>query len=112
MDQVGFDGHLERELNSTFPPSQTLEIDLPSLSQADALQSSAQIFDRHSPVPPSNARGVNEIEFLELDLPKTTTTVLNLAGLWGGERMAKNWVSKVAPNKETLKNKGSLHMSE
>ena len=36
--------------------------------------------------------------------------MLNLAGLWGGERQAKNWIGRVAATKEQLKGKTSLHM--
>lgn len=73
----------------------------------------SSIFTRHSPIPPSNARGVSEDEFLLLpnEIPHIKTVVFNLAGLWGGERRTKNWVEKIAPNKETLAKKGSLHMS-
>jgi hypothetical protein len=30
------------------------------------------------------------------------TSVLNLAGLWGGKRIPRNWVDRVAPNKGAL----------
>jgi hypothetical protein len=36
--------------------------------------------------------------------------VLNLAGLWGGERNVRHWVDRVASTKEMLKSKKSLHM--
>jgi hypothetical protein len=36
--------------------------------------------------------------------------VLDLAGLWGGERMVKHWVDRVASTKEMLRGKKSLHM--
>jgi hypothetical protein len=36
--------------------------------------------------------------------------VLDLAGLWGGERMVKHWVDRVASTKEMLRSKKSLHM--
>ena len=35
---------------------------------------------------------------------------LNLAGLWGGARNPRNWVSRVANSKEQLGDKTSLHM--
>lgn len=36
--------------------------------------------------------------------------MLNLAGLWGGERDPKNWVDRVANTKEEVKSKKSLHL--
>ncbi|KAM0719711.1 hypothetical protein Q7P37_003844 [Cladosporium fusiforme] len=36
--------------------------------------------------------------------------VLNLAGLWGGQRDPKNWVERVAKTKEDVKGKKSLHL--
>lgn len=69
-------------------------------------------FDRTTPISRTNARGQAEIEFLSLDLPQTSQVVLNLAGLWGGEREPRNWLGKVLPNKEALRKKGGLHMSE
>ncbi|KAL0058873.1 hypothetical protein AAF712_014411 [Marasmius tenuissimus] len=65
-------------------------------------------FDRHSPKN-LNARGEEEEELLSLS-PEIPTTVLNLGGLWGGQRSMRNWVDKVLPTKEITKNKGSLHM--
>ncbi|KAJ8483293.1 hypothetical protein ONZ45_g14642 [Pleurotus djamor] len=38
------------------------------------------------------------------------TTVLNLSGLWGGTRDPRHWVERIAPSKEVLRNKGSIHM--
>ncbi|KAJ7472703.1 hypothetical protein FB451DRAFT_1089591 [Mycena latifolia] len=49
-----------------------------------------------------------EVELLASSLARTT--VLNLAGLWGGPRVPRNWLSRVAPTKEALKSKGSLHL--
>jgi len=65
-------------------------------------------YDRHSPFL-ANDRAIVESELLALS-PGVPTTVLNLAGLWGGSRSMRNWVDKVAPSKEVLQNKGSLHM--
>ena len=45
-----------------------------------------------------------EQEFLSL-APEYHVTVLNLSGLWGGQRAVKHWVGRVAPTKEALKNK-------
>ena len=36
--------------------------------------------------------------------------MLDLAGLWGGERNPKNWVNRVAKSKEEVRGKKSLHM--
>ncbi|KAJ3159812.1 hypothetical protein HDU86_001464 [Geranomyces michiganensis] len=36
--------------------------------------------------------------------------VINLAGLYGGTRDPRRWVARVAPTKEALKGKGSLHL--
>ncbi|RDB29016.1 hypothetical protein Hypma_014971 [Hypsizygus marmoreus] len=66
-------------------------------------------YDRHTPFVP-NARASAEIELLGLSCAETPTTVLNLAGLWGGGRSMRNWVGRVAPTKEVLRCKGSLHM--
>lgn len=91
----------------------SLTLPLPPYSpfQLDPSRSS-QYFNRSSPIDPTNARGASESELLALDFPHLTTTVLNLAGLWGGERNMRNWVSRVAPDKETLRTKGGLHMGE
>ncbi|KAK7033660.1 hypothetical protein VNI00_012660 [Paramarasmius palmivorus] len=67
-----------------------------------------QWFDRHSPLNPTD-RGKAENELLAL-APEIPATVLNLAGLWGGTRSMRNYVGRIAPSKEVLKNKGSLHM--
>ena len=64
--------------------------------------------DRHSPFDESNDRAKAEIEFLDLNKESSTaikTTVLNLSGLWGGERHPKHWVERVADTKEKLANK-------
>ncbi|KIM40783.1 hypothetical protein M413DRAFT_446165 [Hebeloma cylindrosporum] len=65
-------------------------------------------YDRHSPIVAA-PRTAAEDELLSL-YPGIQTTVLNLSGLWGGSRSARNWVGKVAPSKDALKNKGSLHV--
>ncbi|KAF8072277.1 hypothetical protein FPV67DRAFT_1484715 [Lyophyllum atratum] len=66
-------------------------------------------YDRHTPFAPT-PRASAEIELLALSAPQTPTTVLNLAGLWGGERSPRNWVGRVAGSKEALRDKGSLHL--
>lgn len=60
---------------------------------------------RHSPYDKSNERAVAEDELMELG-----GCILNLSGLWGGQRQPRHWVNRVAPTKEKLKEKGSLHM--
>ncbi|KAL8729583.1 MAG: hypothetical protein Q9166_004663 [cf. Caloplaca sp. 2 TL-2023] len=64
--------------------------------------------DRHSPVDLDNARAVAEEELLAL--VGKGACVLNLAGLWGGERQPRNWVSRVAKTKDDVKGKGALHL--
>lgn len=61
--------------------------------------------DRSSPYNKENSRAIAEDELLGLD-----GCVLNLAGLWGGERQPKTWVGRVAKSKEDVKGKKSLHM--
>ncbi|KAH8074806.1 hypothetical protein BXZ70DRAFT_963792 [Cristinia sonorae] len=65
--------------------------------------------DRHSPINTSNARAAAEAELLALS-PSSPTTVLNLCGLWGGERSIKHWVGKVLPTKYAVRKKTSVHM--
>lgn len=60
---------------------------------------------RHSPYTKDNPRAIAEDELLSLD-----GCVLNLAGLWGGERQPKNFAGRVAKTKEDVKGKTSLHM--
>lgn len=60
---------------------------------------------RRSPYDTTNARATAEDELLKLG-----GCVLNLAGLWGGERDPKKWVSRVAKTKDDVKSKKSLHM--
>lgn len=64
--------------------------------------------DRHSPIDMDNQRGVAEEELLSLCGKQAC--VLNLAGLWGGVRQPKNWISRVAKSKEDVKGKGALHL--
>lgn len=60
-------------------------------------------YDRHSPYA-LTPRAESEEELLALS-PNFPTAVLNLVGLWGGARLPKNWVGRVAGSKEALKNK-------
>lgn len=61
--------------------------------------------DRTSPYDRADARAVAE------DVLRTLGgCVLNLAGLWGGERNPRHWVDRVATTKAAVRGKGSLHM--
>ncbi|GAA6059213.1 hypothetical protein JCM10212_006606 [Sporobolomyces blumeae] len=63
--------------------------------------------DRHSPYDKTNARAIAEDELLSMH---SDTFVLNLSGLWGGERDPSNWISRIATSKQALEVKGSLHL--
>jgi len=60
---------------------------------------------RHSKYDKSDARAIAEDELRQLG-----GCVLNLSGLWGGERDPRHWIDRVASTKEKLKEKNSLHM--
>ncbi|GAA5899953.1 uncharacterized protein JCM6883_006046 [Sporobolomyces salmoneus] len=62
---------------------------------------------RHSPYDKTNARAIAEDELLSLH---RNTFVLNLSGLWGGERDPSNWIGRIASSKQALEIKGSLHL--
>ncbi|KAI7939629.1 hypothetical protein MJO29_014365 [Puccinia striiformis f. sp. tritici] len=74
--------------------------------------------DRHSAYDEKNPRAGSEDELLRLNDSRPCgpgqsglrTTVMNLSGLWGGTRNMRNYVSKVAPTKEVLGKKTSIHM--
>jgi hypothetical protein len=61
--------------------------------------------DCNSPYDRENARAIAEDELLELK-----GCVLNLAGLYGGERNPRNWVLRVAKTKEEVRQKKALHL--
>ncbi|KAK5090443.1 hypothetical protein LTR05_000615 [Lithohypha guttulata] len=63
-----------------------------------------QIQDQDSPIE-INDRAIAEEELRELG-----GSVLCLAGLWGDERVPWNWVKKIAPTKDKLREKKSLHL--
>ncbi|KAK4225461.1 hypothetical protein QBC38DRAFT_264832 [Podospora fimiseda] len=67
--------------------------------------SSSPWIHRHSPFNTSNPRAIAEEELLSLG-----GCVLNLSGLWGGQRDPKNWIPRVAATKEQVKGKKSLHL--
>lgn len=62
-------------------------------------------FDRHSPYNRENPRAVAEDELRDLG-----GCVLNLSGLWGGERKPWNFLPRAAATKDICKAKASLHM--
>ncbi|EXJ76018.1 uncharacterized protein A1O5_00526 [Cladophialophora psammophila CBS 110553] len=66
---------------------------------------SADFVDSHSPIDPSNERGIAEDELISLH-----GCVLNLAGLYGAQRQPGNWIERVAKTKEQLGEKGALHL--
>ncbi|KAK5657500.1 hypothetical protein OQA88_3072 [Cercophora sp. LCS_1] len=61
--------------------------------------------DRRSEYDGENKRAKAEEEVLGLG-----GCVMNLAGLWGGERSPRNWVSRVAKTRDDVKGKKSLHL--
>ena len=61
--------------------------------------------DHNSSYNKESPRAIAEDELLELG-----GCVLNLAGLYGGERHPKNWVPRVAKTKEEVKGKRALHL--
>ncbi|GAA5881793.1 hypothetical protein JCM16303_006457 [Sporobolomyces ruberrimus] len=63
--------------------------------------------DRHSSYDVTNPRAIAEDELLSIH---SNTFVLNLSGLWGGERDPSNWISRIASSKQALEVKGSLHL--
>jgi hypothetical protein len=52
----------------------------------------------------------NERAVAEDELRALGGSVLNLCGLWGGARDPRNWIGRVAPSREALEGKTSLHM--
>lgn len=70
--------------------------------------SDASRTDRHSTIDTSNARA--QAEDALLAFKPTHSTILNLSGLYGGARVPKTWVSRVAKTVEAAKAKTSLHL--
>ena len=62
--------------------------------------------DESSPYDTSNPRAIAEDELLH----GNNAVVLNLSGLYGGERQPRNWVTRVAKTKEQVKEKGAVHL--
>jgi hypothetical protein len=71
------------------------------------LGKSSPFVTRHTPFNPANARGASEAELFEAT---DETTVLNLAGLWGGERSARRFLARIITSKEALAGRRSIHM--
>ncbi|KAG2018462.1 hypothetical protein CC2G_007890 [Coprinopsis cinerea AmutBmut pab1-1] len=65
-------------------------------------------YDRHSDFE-RVGRAREEEELLKLPSDYGGSTVLNLAGLWGGGRSPRRYLLRVAPTKEALRHKGSVH---
>jgi hypothetical protein len=61
--------------------------------------------DHTSDYDKENARAIAEDELIDMG-----GSVLNLAGLYGGIRDPKNWVTRVAKSKDEVKNKMALHL--
>ncbi|KAF8625268.1 hypothetical protein AX15_005472 [Amanita polypyramis BW_CC] len=83
-------------------------IQLGTTSIWEGKEGSFKWFDRHSTYSPE-PRAIAEQELLGLS-PDVSATILNLSGLWGGSRLVKNWVWRVAGTKQALTKTGSLHM--
>lgn len=64
--------------------------------------------DESSAYETGNPRAVAEDELLSL--LGTRACVLNLAGLYGGERQPRNWIGRVARSKEDVRGKGGVHL--
>jgi hypothetical protein len=60
---------------------------------------------RHTPLLTPTPRSAAEDELVTLG-----GCVLNLAGLWGGTRTVRDWAKRVAPTKEAVRTKKSLHL--
>ena len=61
-----------------------------------------------SPIDASNARG--QVEERLLATKGLQSAVLNLAGLYGGERKPMNFILKAAPTRDALQQKNALHL--
>ncbi|KAI8913511.1 hypothetical protein EDD86DRAFT_183487, partial [Gorgonomyces haynaldii] len=117
-----FDPQMNPEEYKRLPRSKTVLVTfpLPTLESPQALLSgygsaqwillgSTRAFNglwsnNKGPVEPDQ-RYMTEEQFI-----KSGGLVLNLAGLWGDNRIPKNWIDRIAPSKEKLREKGSLHL--
>ncbi|KAL2207084.1 hypothetical protein CC79DRAFT_1271771 [Sarocladium strictum] len=64
--------------------------------------------DDQSPYNKEDPRATAEDELLNDS--NVSATVLNLAGLYGGTRQPRDWLSRVIKSKDDLKKKGALHV--
>ncbi|GAA6016042.1 hypothetical protein JCM11491_000650 [Sporobolomyces phaffii] len=85
------------EKDAPLPPAYSSQSDSPSFTWTD----------RHSAYDKTNPRAIAEDELLGMH---SDTFVLNLSGLWGGERDPSNWIPRIASSKQALEVKGSLHL--
>jgi hypothetical protein len=119
MDSARFDRHLGCE----FYFNTELGIAIRSLTVChfqggrtlaeDVKVAKSPFIDRLSPYDPTNARANAEKELLDLHSPKearNTVAILNLCGLYGGERSIRRYVGRIAGTKEMLRAKNSIHM--
>ena len=65
--------------------------------------------DETSSYDESNERAIAEDRLLAQR--GEVAVVLDLAGLWGGQRHPSNWIERVAKTKEEVKGKGALHLA-
>ncbi|KAM0789215.1 hypothetical protein ACM66B_000060 [Microbotryomycetes sp. NB124-2] len=82
------------------------QAEVPQSEKTTKLKADFKWTDRHSPYNVDNYRAIAEDELLSLN---SNTFVLNLCGLWGGSRDPANWFGRIAPSKEALAAKGSVH---
>ena len=71
---------------------------------------SSAFLDRHSHIDLNVPRARAESELLSLHSLINLTTILNLCGLYGGERSIRRYTGRIAGTKEQLSQKGSIHM--
>ncbi|KAJ7168675.1 hypothetical protein C8R46DRAFT_1350270 [Mycena filopes] len=102
--QLGTTSIWDVRVETATPPS-LLTLQLRHKAPETMAALGGSVYDRHSPFN-ATGRANAEVELLRL----ARTTVLNLAGLWGGQRVVRNWLPRVAPSKEALAGKGSLHL--
>ncbi|RKF56657.1 hypothetical protein GcM3_193008 [Golovinomyces cichoracearum] len=92
-------------INASSSLPQVLWIQLGSSSIYRTIAGQELWIDRNSRFDYKSSRANSEEELLSAG-----GCVLNLAGLWGLDRQPVNWIEKVAPTKEDLARKGSLHL--
>ncbi|KAL9536191.1 hypothetical protein SMMN14_01802 [Sphaerulina musiva] len=99
-------GYTKAHHSSSSSPSQPHFIQLGSTGIWQGIPQPSIWTTRASPYDTSNKRAQAEDELLRLG-----GSVLNLAGLHGGkERNPRKWVNRVAPQKDDVRNKKSLHL--